>query len=210
MRRRFGLRGFVALLAGLLVLAPVGISARLACGADPVPHVAPRLGDPPAGRRAAGKRPARPARPDRQGVGRRAPRCPATPQRGRTAFRRECSKCHKLEDYGVELGLPLDTIQNRGPETILLSVLDPNRDVLPQYLNYVVVTDDGLSATGMIESETATSITLKRAEGESDTVLRTNIDELVNTGMSIMPEGNEKLVTKQEMADIIAYLMSLE
>ncbi len=131
-------------------------------------------------------------------------------ERGRTVFRRECSKCHRLEDYGVELGLPLDTIQNRGPETILLSVLDPNRDVLPQYLNYVVVTDDGLSVTGMIESETATSITLKRAEGESDTVLRTNIDELVNTGMSIMPEGNEKLVTKQELADVIAYLMSLE
>jgi len=129
-------------------------------------------------------------------------------ERGRTVFRRECSQCHLLEGYGVELGLPLDTIQNRGPETILISVLDPNRDVLPQYLNYVVVTDDGLSVTGMIEAETATSITLKRAEGESDTVLRTNIDELVNTGMSIMPEGNEKLVTKQELADIIAYLMS--
>lgn len=60
------------------------------------------------------------------------------------------------------------------------------------------------------DSETATSITLKRAEGETDTVLRTNIDELVNTGLSIMPEGNEKLVTKQEMADVIAYLMSIE
>jgi len=135
---------------------------------------------------------------------------PGDAARGRTVFRRECSQCHLLEGYGVELGLPLDTIQNRGPETILISVLDPNRDVLPQYLNYVVVTDEGLSITGMIEAETATSITLKRAEGESDTVLRTNIDELVNTGMSIMPEGNEKLVTKQELAHIIAYLMSLE
>ncbi len=135
---------------------------------------------------------------------------PGDAGRGREVFRRECAKCHRLEDYGEELGLPLDTIQNRGLETILISVLDPNRDVLPQYLNYVVVTDAGLSITGMIESETATSITLKRAEGESDTVLRTNIDELVNTGMSIMPEGNEKLVTKQELADLIAYLMSLE
>ena len=137
-------------------------------------------------------------------------RMPGDAERGRTVFHRECSKCHRLEDYGVELGLPLDTIRNRGPETILLSVLDPNRDVLPQYLNYVVVTNEGLSVTGMIEAETATSVTLKRAEGESDTVLRTNIDELVSTGISIMPEGNEKLVTKQELADVIAYLMSLE
>jgi len=130
--------------------------------------------------------------------------------RGKEVFKRECSKCHLLEGVGVELGLPLNTIGNRGPETILLALLDPNRDVNPAYLNYVVVTDDGLSITGMITAETATSITLKRAEGETDTVLRANIEELVNTGMSIMPEGQEKLMTKQEMADVIAYLMSID
>ncbi len=130
--------------------------------------------------------------------------------KGKAVFKRECSKCHKLEGVGVELGLPLETIGNRGPETILLSVLDPNREVNPAYLNYIVVTDEGLSITGMITAETATSITLKRAEGETDTVLRTNIDELISTGISIMPEGQEKLMTKQEMADVIAYLMSLE
>jgi len=130
--------------------------------------------------------------------------------RGKDVFKRECSKCHLLEGVGVELGLPLNTIGNRGPETILLSVLDPNREVNPAYLNYIVVTNKGLSVTGMITSETATSITLKRAEGETDTVLRANIDELVSTGLSIMPEGQEKLMTKQEMADVIAYLMSLE
>jgi putative heme-binding domain-containing protein len=129
---------------------------------------------------------------------------------GKVVFQRECSKCHLLEGVGTELGLPLDTVKNKGPEAILQSVLDPNREVLPQYLNYVVVTDEGLSITGMIESETANSITLKRAEGETDVVLRGNIEELVNTGLSIMPEGNEKLVTKQELADIVAYLMSLQ
>ena len=130
--------------------------------------------------------------------------------RGKEVFRRECSKCHLLEGVGVELGLPLNTIGNRGPETILLNVLDPNREVNPAYLNYIVITNEGLSITGMITAETATSITLKRAEGETDTVLRTNIDELVNTGQSIMPEGQEKLTTRQEMADVIAYLMSIE
>ena len=129
---------------------------------------------------------------------------------GKAVFKRECSKCHLLEGVGVELGLPLDTIGNRGPETIFLAVLDPNREVNPAYLNYIIVTDDGLSITGMITSETATSITFKRAEGETDTVLRADIDELVNTGQSIMPEGQEKTLTRQELADVIAYLMSLE
>ncbi len=130
--------------------------------------------------------------------------------RGKAVFKRECSKCHLLEGVGVELGLPLNTIGNRGAETILLSVLDPNREVNPSYLNYIVVTTRGLQISGMITSETATSVTLKRAEGETDTVLRANIDELISTGLSIMPEGQEKAMTKQEMADVIAYLMSIE
>ena len=130
--------------------------------------------------------------------------------RGKAVFKRECSKCHLLDGVGVELGLPLNTIGNRGAETILLSVLDPNREVNPAYLNYIVVTNRGLQISGMITSETATSVTLKRAEGETDTVLRANIDELISTGLSIMPEGQEKAMTKQEMADVIAYLMSIE
>jgi putative heme-binding domain-containing protein len=61
----------------------------------------------------------------------------------------------------------------------------------------------------MIAAETATSITLRRAEGASDTVLRVSIDELRSTGQSLMPEGMEKQLGKQEMADLIAYLMAV-
>ena len=50
----------------------------------------------------------------------------------------------------------------------------------------------------------------RRAEGQSDTVLRTKIDELVNTGTSIMPEGLEKQLSKQDMADLVTYLMSVK
>ena len=132
------------------------------------------------------------------------------PGRGKIVFKNQCATCHKLEGVGYDLGLPLGTIKDRVPEGILLNVLDPNRNVNPEYANYVVVTDDGRSITGMITAETATSVTLKRAEGESDTVLRANIDELVNTGVSIMPEGLEKQLTKEEMADLIAYLMLIE
>ena len=130
--------------------------------------------------------------------------------RGKAVFKRECATCHELEGVGYNLGLPLETIQNRGSEGILLNILDPNREVNPEYLNYIVVTDDGLQVTGMIAAETATSITLKRAEGEGDTVLRTNIDEMQNTGLSIMPEGLEEQLTKQDMSDLIAYLMSVK
>lgn len=130
--------------------------------------------------------------------------------RGREMFRKECSICHKLEDTGFDLGLPLSSVKNRGPETILLSVLDPNREVLPPYLGYAVITEEGRMMTGMITAETATSITLTRAEGEHDTVLRGDIDELLCTDLSMMPEGLEEQLNQQQMADVIAYLMAVQ
>ena len=75
------------------------------------------------------------------------------PAAGKKVFQKTCSICHKLEGVGHEIGPNLATIQNRGPETILVNILDPNREVNPQYLNYVLVSDDGRSTTGMISRD---------------------------------------------------------
>ena len=130
--------------------------------------------------------------------------------RGKLAFAKICANCHKLEGAGHEIGPNLATLQNRGADTILLNVLDPNREVNPQYVNYLVVTKEGKTLTGIIAGETASSLTLKRAEGVTDTVLRIDIDELKSTGLSIMPEGVEKQIDQQAMADLIAYLLSVK
>jgi putative heme-binding domain-containing protein len=61
----------------------------------------------------------------------------------------------------------------------------------------------------MLAAETAGSVTLRRAEGAEDTVLRSDIDELQSTGQSVMPEGLEKQLDRQSMADLIAYLMQV-
>lgn len=128
---------------------------------------------------------------------------------GKAVFKRECAACHRLEGVGYDLGLPLGAIKDRGAEGILINLLDPNRNINPEYTNYVVVTDDGRTVTGMIVAESAASVTLRRAEDESDTVLRIQIDEFVDTGVSIMPEGLEKQLSPRDVADLIAYLMSV-
>ena len=127
--------------------------------------------------------------------------------RGRLVFRAACAACHRVEGTGHELGPNLSTMKSRGPEAILVNVLDPNREVNPLYMNYVCVTEDGRTVTGMLAAETATSVTLRRAEGAEDTVLRSDIEELKSLGQSMMPEGLEKQVDRQAMADLIAYLM---
>lgn len=128
---------------------------------------------------------------------------------GRKTFRKICAACHKLEGVGHALGPDLATIQNRGAEAILLAVLDPNREVNPKYLNYNAITNDGRTLSGMIAAETATSITLVRAEGHRDTILRANLDQLQSSGLSIMPEGLEKQLSRQDLANVIAYLLSI-
>jgi putative heme-binding domain-containing protein len=126
--------------------------------------------------------------------------------RGKVVFSRVCAACHRLDARGYEVGPDLATIKNRGAEAILLNVLDPNREVDPQYVNFTVATTDGRVLTGMIGAETATSITLRGADGASATVLRSTIDAVKNTGMSFMPEGLERDLSKQDLADLIEYL----
>ena len=129
-------------------------------------------------------------------------------ERGRAVFRANCASCHRVEGVGHEIGPNLASMKSRGAEAILVNVLDPNREVNPLYVNYVCATEDGRTMTGMLAAETATSVTLRRAEGAEDTVLRSDIEELRSLGQSVMPEGLEKQVAPQAMADLITYLMS--
>ena len=94
-------------------------------------------------------------------------------------------------------------------KAILLNVLDPNREINPAYVNYTIETKDWETLSGIIASETATSVTLQRASGESDTILRVNIESTESAELSLMPEGLEAGINKQQMADLIAYLVSL-
>ncbi len=110
---------------------------------------------------------------------------------------------------GTAIGADLTAIRNAGTEAVLLNILDPNREVKPKFLNYSLVTTEGLIVSGMIVAESANSITIRRADETTATVLRVDIDELKSTGLSFMPEGLEKQVDVKMMADLLAYLNSL-
>jgi putative membrane-bound dehydrogenase-like protein len=130
--------------------------------------------------------------------------------RGKEVFAKTCAACHRVEGVGHETGPNITAMKNRGPEAILLNILDPNREVNPQYLNYAALLADGRTITGMIASETATSITFKRADNATDTVLRIDIEQLKSTGQSLMPEGLEKQLDQQAMADLLEYFRTIE
>jgi putative heme-binding domain-containing protein len=127
--------------------------------------------------------------------------------RGEALFVKECITCHKNGEKGHDVGPNLSTVRHRTPAEVLTHILDPNREVGPNFVNYVVSIDDGRVATGLIESETATSVVLKRAEGVTETLLRANIEAMSNSGQSLMPEGLEKKLSPQDMADLLLFLL---
>jgi putative membrane-bound dehydrogenase-like protein len=128
-------------------------------------------------------------------------------EKGRGVFKTNCAACHKLDGVGHEVGPNLlAALPNKSGEDLLASFFDPNREVDPRYVNYQAVTTDGRILLGIVATETPTSITLRRADGAEDTILRKDVESLRSTKLSLMPEELEKKITKQDVADLLAYL----
>lgn len=131
---------------------------------------------------------------------------PGDPAAGRTVFTRECANCHRLGGEGHDVGPALVTVRARTSPEILEHILDPNREVSPHFLEYVILQNDGTIKTGAIASETPTSLTLRQPLGKQETVLRSDIDTVTSSGKSLMPEGLEQKVTPDEMRNLIEYV----
>lgn len=130
--------------------------------------------------------------------------------RGKLVFKKNCSACHRLESVGNAIGADLEGVRQRGLAAVMLNILDPNREVKPRYLTYIVETTEGRILTGMIASETANSLTIRRVDGTTVSVLRVEIEDLRSTGLSFMPEGLEKMIDAEAMADLLSYLDSIQ
>ncbi|MGC3970819.1 MAG: c-type cytochrome [Pirellulales bacterium] len=128
-------------------------------------------------------------------------------ERGHQVFRRECKTCHRLRDEGFEVGPNLATILHRSPDELMTHILDPNREVSPNYLEYAVDLNDGRTLTGLIAEESAVGLALRKAENVQQWILRNEIDEILSTGKSLMPEGLEQKLSPQDMADLLAFLL---
>jgi len=126
--------------------------------------------------------------------------------RGALVFERTCSKCHRIGVVGHSVGPDISDTRARAADALLYDVLDPNRRVDPQYSEYIVVTKDGRLLNGLLVSETPQTITLKQAEGRQVSVERSEVEELRSINRSLMPEGIEKDVSIQQMADLLAFL----
>jgi len=119
-----------------------------------------------------------------------------------------CAVCHSFRGEGTLIGPVLEGIGVHGVEMLLTHIIDPNREVEPSYHVWNIATSDGRTVSGFISRETAASLFVKNAAGETE-LPRAEIVNQVDTGKSLMPEGFEGL-GGETLRDLIAYLRSGE
>jgi putative heme-binding domain-containing protein len=127
-------------------------------------------------------------------------------KRGQLVFEKNCAACHRIAGIGVNVAPDISDSRTKKLDQLLGDILQPNRAIDNNYLGYTVRLLDGTVLTGILTTETATSVTLRQQGGKDAVLARSEIDELRSSGVSLMPEGLERQIPPPEMADLLSFI----
>jgi putative membrane-bound dehydrogenase-like protein len=130
--------------------------------------------------------------------------------RGLAMYQSRCTVCHRAAGQGMAIGPDLITVKSKGRDALLTAILDPHKEVAPQYIAFEVNTKDGGAYTGIITRDDATGLTLKIMGGAEIAVPRANVKGSSSSGKSLMPEGLESGMSVQDMADLLTFIEELK
>ena len=144
------------------------------------------------------------------------PYLPGDAEAGRKLFfdakgKAQCSKCHAVGGQGGRIGPSLDRIASRrAAEYVMQSILEPSKDIDPQYEAVQVVTAKGRTVVGLRVNESNFSIQLREENGQFHSFDKRDLEEVVVLKKSLMPDNLAEQLTVKELHDLFAYLMSLQ
>jgi putative heme-binding domain-containing protein len=128
-----------------------------------------------------------------------------------TQGKAQCAKCHSVNREGGRVGPALDRIANRrAPEYIMESILDPSKDIDPDYEAVTVVTQKGKAITGLRVNESNFSIQLREETGKFHSFQKSELESVTVLKKSLMPENMAEVLTVKELHDLFAFLMTLQ
>ncbi len=130
--------------------------------------------------------------------------------KGQVVYMQRCFACHRAAGQGLEVGPDLITVKTKGRDALLTAILDPHKEVAPQFIAYAVNTKDGQTLSGIITQDDAASMTIKMMGGAQLNIPRSNIKGSSSTSQSLMPEGLETGMTVQDMADLLDFIEGLK
>jgi putative membrane-bound dehydrogenase-like protein len=128
------------------------------------------------------------------------------PTNGRVVFNAVCATCHRLDREGYAVGPDLFDIRRQTKENILFHIVNPDAEIAPAFTAYLAEAKDGHVLSGILVGDTPTSITLRGPLGLEATLLRADLAKLESLPGSLMPTGLEAGLSKQQLADLLAYL----
>lgn len=121
-----------------------------------------------------------------------------------------CFRCHQVQGRGERIGPDLSTIsRSLDREKLQRSILEPSRDIAPQFVTWNLQLRDGRILSGMIVQENNAKITLGTPEGNLLTVENIEVEERVLQQTSLMPENLIQQMTQSEFLDLLAFLETL-
>ncbi|MCS7047495.1 MAG: c-type cytochrome, partial [Gemmataceae bacterium] len=128
------------------------------------------------------------------------------PKEGKLQFKKHCAVCHTHSGEGQKIGPDLTGMAVHPKHELLVHIIDPSRSVEGNYRLYQVVLEDGKVMSGLLASETKTAIEIYDTEGKKHLLQRDNVEKLVATTKSLMPDGFEKQLKEQELIDLLEFL----
>lgn len=131
---------------------------------------------------------------------------PGNLEAGQALFKKHCATCHVFFGEGTKIGPDLTQANRNDLEFLLVSIVDPNAQVRKEFMNFIVVTNDGRVTTGLLAEETPSAVTIVGAKNERTTIRRDEIDEIKESPVSLMPEKILEALKPQDVRDLFQYL----
>jgi putative heme-binding domain-containing protein len=125
---------------------------------------------------------------------------------GALVFKTVCAQCHKIYGQGQDVGPDITANGRSDFEQLLSNVFDPSLVIGPAYQATTVATAKGQFITGLVVEDSRQRVVLKLQGGKLETLPRGDIEEMSVSKVSLMPEGLEKQLKPQEIADLFAFL----
>jgi putative heme-binding domain-containing protein len=127
-------------------------------------------------------------------------------RKGAVVFKTLCAQCHKIYGEGQEVGPDLTSNGRASFDQLLSNVFDPSLVIGASYQATTVETKQGRTLTGLLVENGPQRVVLKTQGGKLEIVPRGEIEEVSVSTVSLMPEGIEKQLKPEEIADLFAFL----
>ncbi|QDT46026.1 hypothetical protein Pan258_00430 [Symmachiella dynata] len=127
--------------------------------------------------------------------------------KGRVLFEKTCSNCHVLYGAGGRVGPDLTGSNRQNLNYLLENIVDPSASVGQEFQASAIVLNDGRVVTGVVMAQTDRTLEVQ-TEKERLVIDRSDVEEVVNQKMSLMPDGLLKQLKAEEIRDLFAYLTS--